>query len=135
MPTRHFQIQLSDQLESFLKTSSDQSTSESAGSSANGENSSANNNAVIVISSDEASKVERTSASISSISSGWSDAVTDSEILINATKPVIDGTALGTLVVGCINGCVVGRAVTYAAQKQFKLKDKTFDFFQPINFS
>lgn len=47
-----FDEKLTDQLESFLKTSSDQKTSSSTGLS-NGENSSANNNAVIVISSDE----------------------------------------------------------------------------------
>ena len=67
---------------------------------------------VVATSSREASKLERTSASIAAISFGRSEDVTGFEISITAINPVIDGIEVGKTVVGGDIGCVVGRAVT-----------------------
>ena len=55
---------------------------------------------VVVISSLGTSKAEMTSASMAEISSSLNDAVTALDTSTFATNPVIDGFALGTLVVG-----------------------------------
>ena len=55
---------------------------------------------VVVISSGEASKLERTSDSIAVTSLGRSEDVTDFEISITEINPVIDGVEVGKIVVG-----------------------------------
>ena len=55
------------------------------------------------------------SASISAISYGLRDSVTEVVTSKEATNPVLDGATLGKLVVGETIGCLVGFDVTYAA--------------------
>ena len=82
---------------------------------------------VVVMSFGDTSKFKITSASIAAISFEWSEDVTDLETSITPTIPVIVGIEAGTLVVGSGTGCVVGRAVMNAAQKNTRSRNKTYE--------
>ena len=75
---------------------------------------------VVVTSSADALKFASTSASMASISSSLRELVTVFETSKVAINPVIEGVALGIVVVGAVIGGTVGLAVTNAAQQYKK---------------